>query len=107
MIFFSKFRFNQYIAITIWPFIFINVVHKGDTVLVNHEKIHIKQQLELFWLPFFIWYYFEFLCRFIQYRNWQKAYQNISFEREAYRNEYDLNYLNTRKRFAFLKYLKN
>lgn len=106
MILFSKFRFNNYIAITIWPFVFINKKYKEDDVLVIHEKIHLKQQLEMFWLPFFIWYFTEFLIRFIQYRDWNLAYRNISFEREAYYNEYNPNYLLTRKRFSFIHYLK-
>lgn len=74
-------------------------------MLINHEKIHIKQQLELLWLPFFIWYFVEYLVRLVQYRNWNIAYRNISFEREAYQNEYNPNYLLTRERFSFFKYL--
>ena len=105
MILFSKFRFNKYIAITIFPFIIINKDYKGNEVLVNHEKIHLKQQLELLWLPFFIWYFLEFLFRYIQYKNWHNAYLNISFEREAHQNEHNPNYLNSRKWYAFLKYL--
>lgn len=105
MILFSKFRLNKYIAITIWPFIIIDKNYKGDFVLINHEKIHVKQQLELFWLPFFIWYFIEFFFRFLQYRNWHKAYLNISFEREAHQHESDFDYLKTRKKFSFWKYL--
>lgn len=105
MILFSKFRFNNYIAITIFPFIIINKDYKGDKVLVNHEKIHIKQQIELLWFPFFVWYLIEFLVRFFQYRNWHKAYLNISFEREARINECNPDYLKFRKIFAFFKYL--
>ena len=33
------------------------------------------------------------------------AYLNISFEKEAYQNDYNLEYLKYRKRFAFIKYL--
>jgi len=105
MILFSKFRFNKYIAITIWPFIFINENYRGDDVLINHEKIHIKQQIELLLLPFFMWYFIEFFIRFIQHRDWHTAYLNISFEREARTNECDFEYLNNRKRHAFLKHL--
>jgi hypothetical protein len=105
MILFTKFRFNKYIAITIYPFIIINKDFKDDEVLLNHEKIHIKQQKELLWFPFFIWYFLEFFMRYIQYRNWLKAYQNISFERESHRNEYNPNYIKHRKKYAFIKYL--
>jgi len=78
---------------------------KHDTVLLNHEKIHLKQQLELLILPFYLWYILEFVFRFIQYRNWQTAYKNISFEKEAYLNEGNLHYLNERRFWRFLKYL--
>ena len=105
MILFSKFRLNKYIAITIWPFVIINKKYKGDDILVNHEHIHLKQQIELFWLPFFLWYLLEFLLRLVQFRNWNKAYRNISFEREAYQNEENPNYLLDRKRFNFIYYL--
>jgi len=105
MILFSKFRLNKYIAITIFPFIIINKEYKGDKTLLNHEKIHLKQQLELLWLPFFIWYFLEFLFRYLQYKKWHNAYKNISFEREAHQNEHNSNYLNSRKWYAFLNYL--
>nr|WP_315196282.1 hypothetical protein [uncultured Flavobacterium sp.] len=76
-----------------------------NKILVNHEKIHIKQQMELFVLPFFLWYFVEYAVRLLQYKNANLAYRNISFEREAYDNELDLEYLETRRFFCFLKYL--
>ena len=73
---------------------------------INHEEIHSIQQKEMLVLPFFIWYGIEFLFRLIQYRNWNEAYMNVSFEKEAYSNQYDIAYLSKRKRFAWIKYLK-
>ena len=94
-----------YRSITIFPFIFL--LHKGDRenrVLVQHEKIHIRQQLELLIIPFYIWYGIEFLVRYFQCKNWNIAYRNISFEREAYANEKDLHYLKQRSFWKFLRY---
>ena len=94
-----------YRSITIFPFIFL--LHKGDRenrVLVQHEKIHIRQQLELLVLFFYVWYFVEFLIRYVQYKNWNRAYRNISLEREAYANEKDLYYLKKRPFWRFLKY---
>ena len=94
-----------YRSITIFPFIFL--LHKGDRenrVLVQHEKIHIRQQLELLVLFFYVWYFVEFLIRYVQYKNWNRAYRNISLEREAYANEKDLYYLKQRSFWNFLKY---
>jgi hypothetical protein len=73
--------------------------------LLNHEKIHIKQQLELLVVFFFIWYGIEFLIRLVQYKNRREAYYNISFEREAYTKEKDLDYLKQRSFWSFLKYV--
>ena len=75
--------------------------------LTNHEEIHSRQQKEMLILPFFLWYGLEFLFRYLQYWNWSKAYRNISFEREAYANEYNLDYLATRKKYAWFHYLNN
>ena len=73
--------------------------------LINHEQIHLRQQLELLILPFYIWYFIEYLIRLIQYKNVHQAYMNISFEREAYQNDEDLEFLQNRKLFSFLRFL--
>lgn len=89
-----------------WPFIFLkNDALKNDMVLINHEKIHLQQQKELLIILFYLLYIIEGILRSIYYFNSYKAYKNISFEREAYYNEKDLDYLNTRKPFSFIKYL--
>lgn len=105
MIFYTKYQIKNYIGVAVFPFIIINKKYKDDIWLLNHEKIHLKQQLELLWIGFFIWYFTEFVFRFYQHRNWHKAYRSISFERECNQYESDLNYLKNRKFFAFLKFL--
>ena len=93
-------------GITLFPFIIVSHTDlKQNLVIINHEKIHIRQQLELLILPFFIWYGLEFLYRLIQYKDGKVAYLNISFEREAYKNEKDLNYLKKRSLWTSLNYL--
>jgi hypothetical protein len=72
---------------------------------MNHEKIHLKQQIKLLWIFFFIWYLSEYIIRLIQYKNHHKAYRNISFEKEASQNEENLKYLTNRKIFSFLKFI--
>jgi len=74
-------------------------------VFINHEKIHFRQQLELLILPFYIWYFFEFMIRIVQFKDGKKAYRTISFEREAYENEKDLNYLKSRSFWNFCKFI--
>lgn len=95
-----------YRGIALFPFIVLRQSRmKDDPVLINHEKIHLRQQLELLVIPFFIWYGLEFLIRYLKYRNWRMAYSTISFEREAYKNEKDLNYLKSRSWYGFLGYV--
>jgi len=94
-------------GLTTFPFIFIRYpADKENRTFINHEKIHLRQQLELLILPFFVWYFLEFLFRLIQYKNRNLAYRNISFEREAYGKESDLGYLKKRPLFKFASYLK-
>ncbi|MDR2205519.1 MAG: hypothetical protein LBE36_05125 [Flavobacteriaceae bacterium] len=93
-------------AIALFPFIFLkNSEDRENQVLINHEKIHIRQQLELLVIFFYIWYIAEFCYRFLKLKNRFLAYRNISFEREAYSNESDFNYLTNRKLWGFWKYL--
>ena len=95
-----------YTGITLFPFVFLK--HKSlkyDAKLMNHERIHLRQQLELLVLPFFVWYIIEFIIRFSQCRQWTVAYKSISFEREAYLNESDEEFLKSRRFWNFLKYL--
>lgn len=91
---------------TIYPFIFLkNKAISEDKVVIYHERIHLRQQLEMLWIVFFVWYGIEFLVRFIQYQDADKAYRNISFERESYTNEMNFNYLENRRFWYFIKYL--
>ncbi|MEM5565998.1 hypothetical protein WNY78_12825 [Psychroserpens sp. AS72] len=107
MVIISKYLVPRgYIGITIFPFIFLKYYNlKSSPVLMNHEKIHMRQQLELLVIPFYIFYTIEFVIRLIQYKKWYLAYQNISFEREAYYKEKDLNYLKSRPFWSFVSYL--
>ena len=95
-----------YRGLTAFPFVFVKYrSDKENVIFLNHEKIHLRQQLELLILPFFIWYFLEYLVRLVQYRNRHLAYRNISFEREAYDNELNLAYLKSRSILRFTKYL--
>ncbi|MDU1889089.1 MAG: hypothetical protein E6767_00245 [Dysgonomonas sp.] len=72
----------------------------------NHERIHTRQIFEMLIIFFYLSYIIEWLIRWIQYGSRMKAYENISYEREAYRCMYDLSYLHKRKPFAFMQYYK-
>src|ERR1700747_3499875 len=84
-------------GLAFYPFIFVSSKTIIDDELLNHERIHLKQQKELLILPFYIWYLIALK---------RKGYMNISFEKEAYANENDLTYLKKRSILAYLKYMK-
>ena len=99
---------NGYSGITIFPFIFLKYkVLKHNEVIINHEKIHLRQKLEMLVIPFYFFYMTEFFVKLIIYKNWKLAYLNLSFEREAYCHENDSLYLESRKFWYFLKYLRS
>ena len=98
---------KNFVGMAIFPFILLrNKEDKSNSHLILHEKIHIIQQLELLIIPFFIWYGIEYIVRLFQFKfDQNKAYRNLSFEREAYANDHDLNYLKKRKFYSFIKYI--
>lgn len=91
---------------TIWPFLIYdsNKIMKADqkklTRMTIHEVIHYIQQKELLIIPFFILYILEYLAYLLYYRDHQKAYRSISFEREAYTHESNEYYISERKMFG-------
>ncbi len=80
-------------------------VHPGvylSQELINHERIHTAQLLEMGIIGFYVWYVAEWLVRLLRRGN---AYRQISFEREAYENQRDLDYLKGRRHYAWRHYL--
>ena len=97
-----------YRGIAIFPFILISErVYRQNPVLINHERIHFRQQLELLILPFYILYLGNYLLNRLRYSSHDAAYRNIVFEREAYFRESDLQYLHNRKFFGWRKFLND
>ena len=106
----KDFKLFRMSGIALFPFIFVRTDTwkwvRRSNVLLNHERIHLHQQVEMLVLPFYIWYLIEYIFRLIQYKgSHTTAYRNISFEREAFDQESDLEYLKTRSRFSWVKYL--
>ena len=90
-------------AITLYPFIIIK--DKGNETTINHEKIHIEQQKELFIIGFYVLYVYYWLKGKVKGLSNDAAYMNIPFEQEAYRKMYDDEYLEKRKRHAWRQYI--
>ena len=90
------------IGITLAPFgIYLKEDHTGNKVTVNHESIHWKQQMEILIIPFYIWYLLEWGIKIFIYG--KNAYRNISFEKESYNNDNNLDYLKKRKPYNWIK----
>jgi len=89
-------------AITLAPFgIYIKEGYYTD-VRINREKIHWAQQMEMLIIPFYLWYIIEWLIRLPI--NGKSAYRKLLFEQETFKNGDNLDYLQTRKHFAWLCY---
>jgi hypothetical protein len=106
-----RFFGKRTVGLTVFPFIFIRksyterINEEKLEQIINHESIHIRQQKELFVIIFYLWYFLEFLIRYLKTFDFDEAYYSISFEKESYENEKNLEYLKNRKFWSFLKYL--
>ena len=95
--------FPRFAAINLFGILFCRREIRITEVLLNHERIHTAQIIEMGFVPFYLWYLAEWLIRLPMKGN---AYRNISFEREAYKHDQDLYYLKHRKHYAWVRYLK-
>ena len=74
---------KEFYAITLFPFVFYN----GEAMTerdIRHETVHLWQQAALLVLPFYVLYFLFWIINLIRFRNSQRAYMNIPFERSAY-----------------------
>ena len=90
-------------AISLGFWVFCNA--KSNDILRRHETIHFQQQLELLFVGQWALYLLFWLIGVIKYRDGREAYYQIPFEREAYENQYEINYLENRSRYAWVKYI--
>jgi len=92
-------------ACACYPFIVVNpkilkYKRKYD-IVINHERIHLEQQKELLVVFFFLIYYLEYAYHFIRTLDSYTAYRKISFEKECFRHQKNLNYLSKRVRYNY------
>ena len=87
-------------AITIGPLVFSR--GKMSETTKNHEAIHWQQYIETGIFGFIILYYSFYFWNLIKYKDGQTAYHMIPFEKEAYANDENMDYLKIRKRFAWM-----
>lgn len=90
--------FKGFAAINLFGVIFARKECKVTPHTINHEKIHTAQMKELFYIGFYLVYLLEWIYRLVFYT--RSAYRGLSFEIEAFNNQYDYKYLDKRKPFA-------
>jgi hypothetical protein len=85
-------------AINLFGVIFARKNAKLSDRLLRHEAIHTAQMKERFYIFFYLLYFFEWVVLMLRYLNLKRAYHAVSFEREAYENENNENYLKERSK---------
>lgn len=119
--------FKGYAAMNILGFLFVREEAKVSNTLINHEAIHTAQQYEIMGVSALLslilcnvwasWWYLlgailmpiaiyilAWLMELIL-PPYSSAYRDSPFEREAYANQSNLNYLATRPLFAWVRYI--
>lgn len=91
-----------FLAINLFGCLFCKPNAKITDVTINHEQIHTEQMKEMLYIPFYLLYGVEWLIKLFCKGN---AYRNLSFEREAYDNQYNIDYIKTRKHYNWIKRL--
>lgn len=80
-------------AITLYPFI----LYAGDkkhifTSTISHELIHIDQIQRDGVFKFYLSYLWQFFSNLLKFRNWDRAYREISYEKEAFEKQMNIDY---------------
>jgi len=116
--------FKRFFAMCLFGIIYIRDFNKDRKVhksTLNHEGIHLCQIEDFIpnkngkkWKTifggciFYILYFIEWLIKLVISGftlGKVKAYRSVSFEQEAYNNQYYYTYQKNRKRFAWFKYV--
>lgn len=88
--------------------LWFSVCKKGGLSLLRWIITISKQMAEMLWVFFYLWYGIEYLI-ILCFAKWNKQnerYHDVSFEEEAHNNDSNLDYISTRKHYAWFKYIK-
>ena len=105
--------FKGFYACTIFNCIYRNIKYRNtpiSSITLNHEKIHMSQSHDFNigfcgYFLFYLFYGLEWLLKLPFFVAGYRIYRSLSFEQEAYKNESNKEYLEQRKRFAWVKYI--
>lgn len=112
--------FKGFIAINIFGILFVRETYRDKLLRTTytHESIHTEQMLDFVFglkplliiggIIFYILYLIEWIIKLLVSAftlGKINAYRSISFEQEAFNNQREKNYPQTRKRFGWIKYM--
>ena len=89
--------FKGFRAINLFGILFVRGNARICERTIRHEAIHTAQMKEMLYIFFYLWYVVEWIIRLFMKGD---AYRNISFEREAYANDGNIDYLNVRSKYT-------
>lgn len=77
-------------AITLYPFVLFGLTkeHAHSLHVIHHECIHVRQVRKLGWLRFYASYVWEWARSILSGKSHMDAYNDISFENEAFGNQW-------------------
>ena len=76
-------------AITLYPFVLFadDRAKASRTRALHHEFVHVRQVRDVGWFTFYVSYAAKFLYALTRVRSFAKAYEAVSYERQAYAAE--------------------
>lgn len=101
----NKITGRNYIGQALIVVVVVDSVKTITPETINHERIHIRQFMELLILGFLFLYLWYMIAGYFKYKDWVAAYRNNPFETEAYEFESDLSYLKNRKWYNWRRYI--
>lgn len=97
--------FNYYTGLSFFVFIWITKQPHDQSQLVRHEKIHFWQQVEMLFIFHWFFYALFYLLGRVNGQCHYIAYRYNPFELEAFDHDAQIDYLQTRKPYAWVRYV--
>ena len=89
-------------GLAVWPIVLLP--GRSDPITLRRQMIRLRQQAEMWVIPFFALYLVYGFVYLIRTRSISRAHLSIPFEREAYSHHGDPAYLVFRERHAWRRY---
>jgi hypothetical protein len=97
--------FNYYTGLSFFIFVWISKHEKDEVRLMRHETIHFWQQVEMLFVFHWLFYSLFYVIARAKGHCHYVAYRYNPFEIEAFNNDANVKYLQTRKPFAWVRYI--